>query len=82
MILEQKFLESDLAEVEQVFLKSVRAQSLLPNKVNHYCNVLAYTFIVILFGCSLAVTILTGEISKETVLYASMGGLGRWFRDA
>ena len=76
MILEQRFLESDLAEVEQILLKSVNPKiRILGNAIRKY-NFIPIVCVVVIFVCSIGLTALGDTYSKEAILIAAIGVIG------
>lgn len=76
MIIEQKLGETDLAEIEQVFSKSMEVKSPVITRIIKICDYLGILCICILFGYSIVGTIILGTISKEPVLWAIIGIIG------
>lgn len=79
MILKQKFLESDLEVVGQVFAKSMERKNPIlkrGSRLNKTWKGLLTIFSLILFGCSVALTALKGEFSSDTMLYLSVSAFG------
>lgn len=79
MILEQKFLESDLIEVGYVFSKSMEPKfSILKSgsKLNKIWKSLLIAIVIVLLGGSVALTVLKGEFSVEIILYILVGVIG------
>lgn len=76
MILEQRFLESDLAEVEQILSKSVNLKiRTLSNAIRKY-DFIPVVCVVIIFACSIGLTALGDMYSKEAILIAAIGVIG------
>lgn len=83
MIVEQKFLESDLVEIERVFLKSMENKTPILAKKIRICNFIEVVCIIIIFVCSILMAAvqaaIQGRISNEPIFWAVVGVLGVLF---
>ena len=79
MILEQKLLETDLAEVEQVFSKSMEPKCPIlkrGSRLNKLWKRMLTIFSLILFVCIVLINFLKGGFSTEAIFYAFVGAVG------